>query len=232
MYQIVPKKYDNPHSGVELPDTLISTLDSNGRVYAFKLTLNASDAPGKTLYVSAADFYSAENLGDELVFIPDWMADFLDVEFGAQAQVEPIEDVPTATFIKINPPQHLFDLVPDLGEFFTNYFENFQILQTGISYPIPLGGEFTIEEIKCGGVSVDYALCVDTDLEVDFATQTGPLGVDLAEQNGPPGVDPPQATGMVLPEPLPMTPPPEQIIYIPPTSEKFEAFTGTGYRLG
>lgn len=225
MYQIVPKKYDNPHSGVELPDTLISTLDSSGRVYAFKLTLSASDAsdaPGKTLYVSAADFYSAENLGDELVFISDWMADFLGVEFGAQAEVEPIEDVPTADYIRLNPPQHLFDLVPDLGDFFTNYFENFQILQIGISYPIPFGGEFTIEEIKCGGVSMDYALCVDTDLEVDFAPQTGPPGVDFAT--------PPLASGVGVPEPT--TPPPEQIIYIPPTSNQFEAFTGTGYRLG
>lgn len=208
----VGKYYDVVHTGIELPSSLLENLEASD-VYVFKLSVG-----DKEMYVGCNDFYESNVYGNEMVFIPEWMMEFLGVNFGETVRLEQIKEVPRADFICIKPQKlELFDSIPDIEDFFTFYLQNFKIIQVGVKYPVIVNEieyYIYIDKLEKQNQALDFAVIVDVDLTTEFA---------------PPVEKPPTPPPAVMPLPIPVLPTSQPV---EKPDGKFKPFSGTGYKLG
>jgi len=230
--KVVGKNYDVTHTGIELPSSVLSKLEPVD-VYVFKLSTTGyelDDPQHKSIYVGCNDFYDTETNvygEEEMVFIPEWVAAYLGVDFGETVRLEQCSDPPRADYICIQPQNEaLMNSLPDLEDFFTFYLQNFKVIQTGIRYPVSVaGGDYYIyiEKLESASQSLDFAVIVNVDLTTDF-------GVPVERPPTPPPTvsQLPSVRPLSFAPPVPMATPPRA----PEDPQKFRAFSGTGYRLG
>lgn len=214
-FKVVGKYYDVIHTGIELPSSLLETLEPSD-VYVFKLLFGE-----KEIYVGCHDFYESNVYGNEMVFVPEWMMAYIGVDFGETVRLEQLkEETPRADFIRIKPQnESIFNSIPDIEDFFTFYLQNFKIIQTGVEYPIIVNDVeyyILIDKLEKENQALDFAVIVDVDLTTEFAP--------AVEK---PPTPPPTFTPLPVPR-LPIVPSQP----VEACDGKFKAFSGTGHRLG
>lgn len=215
-FQAVGKHSELVHCGVELPNTLLATLDQ-AEVYTFRLKYN-----DEYMTVNCSDFYDSRQMGSDIIYIPEWIMNMLGIDFGEVVELEQIR-LEKADYIRIKPQcAELLDGIADIEDFFTFYLQNFQVIEIGIRYPIR-DYYIIIESLKKDGEELDCAIIMNADLTTDFdePVERPPTPPPRAPSPSPPRQRP---LTFSVPKPAPITTPEEP--------KKFEAFSGTGYRLG